>query len=129
MSKYRSSITFLYYDDYERAKKFYTSVLQLDCVMDQGFACVYQINPGSFLGCVKRNQGSIDSLNKGGALISLTVEDVESVYKEYQKAELPYLSELKLIESIPLKSFFFKDFEGYDFEVQEFLKKEDKEFF
>ncbi len=129
MINYSSSITFLYYKDYEKAKKFYKDILKLELVMDQGFASVYKINPNSFIGCVKKQEGSIDSSNKGGTLISLTVENVEKLFKVFQTYDLPFLSGLKVIERIPLKSFFFKDYEGYDFEIQEFLKKEDKELF
>lgn len=129
MSRYSSTITFLYYSDYDKAKMFYEEVLKLEMVMDQGFATVYKINDSSFVGCVKKNDGSIDSSNKGGALISLTVDNVDERYLEFKEYDLPFISELKVIESIPLKSFFFKDYEGYDFEIQQFIKKEDKELF
>lgn len=129
MSRYSSSITFLYYKEFELAKSFFQEVLKLEKIMDQGFACVYKINDKAFIGCVKKKEGSIDSSNKGGALVSLTVDDVETLYNEFQKYNLPYLSDLSIIERIPLKSFFFKDYEGYDYEIQEFIKKEDKELF
>ena len=129
MSKYSSSISFLYYKNFEKAKLFFEEILGLDLVMDQGFAKVYRISNTSFVGCVKKTEGSIDSTNRGGSLISLCTHDVEFEYDRIKKYRLPYLSDLKEIERIPLKSFFFKDFEGYDFEIQEFLKKEDKELF
>lgn len=129
MSHYSSAITFLYYEDYDKAKEFYEDILKLELVMDQGFAAVYKINENSFIGCVKKQEGSIDGSNKGGALISLTVDNVDELYPIFQTYNLPFISKLKVIERIPLKSFFFKDFEGYDFEIQEFIKKEDKELF
>lgn len=129
MSRYSSTITFLYYNDFDKAKMFYRDILKLELVMDQGFALVYKINDHSFIGCVKKQEGSIDATNKGGALISLTVDNVDKVYKEFLEYKLPYISGCKVIDKIPLKSFFFKDFEGYDFEIQEFIKKEDKELF
>ncbi len=123
---FTSGITFLYYTDFEKAVYFFEKVLQLKLVMDQGFARVYQIQNQSYLGCVKKQEGSISSDNKGGALISINTTDVDQAYHHVTKFDLPYISERKIIESIPLKSFFFKDFEGYDFEIQEFLKEEDK---
>ncbi|AIO18559.1 Glyoxalase-like domain protein [Candidatus Izimaplasma bacterium HR1] len=129
MKKYSSLITFLYYKDFQKAKMVYEDILELELVMDQGFAKVYKINDNAFVGCVKKHEGSIDSTNRGGALISLTVDDVEDLYNQFKGYDLPYISELSIIERIPLKSFFFKDFEGYDFEIQEFIKKEDKELF
>jgi len=129
MSKYSSSISFLYYKNFEKAKLFFEEILGLELVMDQGFAKVYRISASSFVGCVKKSEGSIDSSNRGGTLISLSTDNVEKEYERIKNYRLPYLSELEVIDRIPLKSFFFKDFEGYDFEIQEFLKKEDKELF
>ena len=129
MNKYSSQITFLYYDDMEKANLFFETILGLELVMDQGFAKVYETTNNSFIGSVEKREGSIDSSNKGGALFSLTVDDVIPYYEHIKKFDLPYLSEVEVIDNIPLKSFFFKDFEGYDFEIQEFLKKSDKELF
>ena len=129
MINYTSGITFLYYKDFEQASMFFKDVLELEEVMDQGWAKVFRISNSSFIGCVKKQDGSIESVNKGGALISLTVEDAEQAYDKIKTHKLPQITELKVIESIPLKSFFFKDYEGYDFEIQEFIKLEDKELF
>ncbi len=126
---YTSSINFLYYRNFEKAIIFFEDVLRLELVMDQGFARVYKIAGDSFIGCVRKSEGSIDSSNKGGTLVSINTTNVEAEYQHVCKFKLPYLSEIKLIDKIPLKSFFFKDFEGYDFEIQEFLKKSDKELF
>ncbi len=129
MNNYTSAMTFLYYKDFDKAIYFFEEVLRLKLVMDQGFARVYQVAKNSFLGCVKKEEGSITSENKGGALVSLNTSDVNSDFEHVSKFDLPYISEVKLIEQIPLRSFFFKDYEGYDFEIQEFVKKEDKDFF
>lgn len=129
MNRYSSGITFLYYKNFEKAKLFFEEILNLELVMDQGFAKVYKISGSSFIGCVKKSEGSIDTKHSGGTLISLTSRNVEIEFERIRKYRLPFVSELKVIEKIPLKSFFFKDFEGHDFEIQEFLKKEDKDSF
>lgn len=129
MNRYSSGITFLYYKNFEKAKLFFEEILKLELVMDQGFAKVYKASGSSFIGCVKKGEGTINSKNQGGTLISLTTRDVDAEFERIKKYRLPYISELEIIEKIPLKSFFFKDFEGYDFEIQEFLKKEDREIF
>jgi len=129
VSNFSSSIIFLYYQDFTKAIFFFEKILKLDLVMDQGFARVYRAGGDSFLGCVQKREGSIESSNRGGALISLNVDNVDKEYLRFKEFDLPYISDLKIIEQIPLKSFFFKDYEGYDFEIQEFLKKEDKEMF
>jgi predicted enzyme related to lactoylglutathione lyase len=126
MDLYSSSITFLYYDNYEKAIFFFEKVLRLSLVMDQGWARVYKVSNGSFLGMVKKEDGSIQVSNKGGALFSMNALDLEECYDHIKSFQLNYLTEINVIESIPLKSFFFKDFEGYDFEIQEFLDVKDK---
>ena len=129
MNNYSSSITFLYYEDYEKAITFFEKVLRLDLVMDQEWARVYKISNGSFLGMVQKKDGSLEVTNKGGALISLNAIDLDECYTHIKGFNLDYTSEVNIIESIPLRSFFFKDFEGYDFEIQEFLNIEDRKIF
>ena len=129
MSEYRSSITFLYYKDFDKGCTFIEEVLNLKLVMDQGFAKVYQISETSFLGAVKKEDGSIESDYKGGTLVSLNTTDVESEYERIKSLEVKDLSELKFFEQIPLKSFFFKDEENHDFEIEQFLNEDDLKLF
>ena len=123
-----SQITFLYYKDYESGCNFLEEVLQLESVLDQGWAKVFKTSAGAFIGAVKASDGSIDSQKKGGSLISLTVDDV-TLYYDWFKGKVNELSEIKYFEDIGLRSFFFKCPEGYDFEIQEFLKADLKELF
>jgi predicted enzyme related to lactoylglutathione lyase len=123
-----SQITFLYYNDYDKGCHFLEHILGLEPVFDPGWAKVYKSAAGAFIGAVKASDGSIDSTKKGGTLISLTVDDVDKYYEGY-KGKVDSLSEIKHFDDIGLRSFFFKDPEGYDFEIQEFLKSELKELF
>ena len=124
--KYSSAITFLYYKDFSYGVEFVEQVLQLDLVMDQGFARVYQVNEKSFLGIVQENDSSDVP---GSTLFSLATTKVEEEYKRVRKMEVYKLTEIKFFEQIPLKSFFFDDLEGHKFEIQQFMKKEDQEQF
>lgn len=56
----------------------------------------------------------------GGILISLTVNNLEGLYEIYKNRALTNLSEIRHLEDIGLKPFFFKGPESYDFEIQEF---------
>lgn len=129
MERFDSSITFLYYKDFEKGCTFIEEVLGLNIVMDQGFAKVYKVNDTSYLGAVKGKQGSIEGEYKGGTLFSLNTKDVNEEYDRLSKLDVIGLTEIKFFEDIPLKSFFFKDDEGHDFEIQQFiLDKDIKEF-
>ncbi len=124
--KYSSGITFLYYKDFSYGVDFVEDVLQLELVMDQGFARVYQVNEKSFLGIVQEKDASDVP---GSTLFSMTTNKVEEEYKRVRKLEVYKLTELKHFEQIPLKSFFFDDLEGHKFEIQQFLKQEDQDRF
>ena len=115
---YTSLITFLYFEDVDYGNYFVKEVLQLEEIMDQGFAKVFKINEAAHLGIVtKENRALI----KEDTLISLTVQDVDKAYKNINKEALYNITEIKFFESIPLRSFFFEDKEGHHYEIQQFL--------
>jgi len=122
MFKYSSNITFLYYNDLEYASRFVEEVLKLKITMDQGWARVYQINKTSFLGIVSLSE---EKEYKGNTLVSFNTRNVEKEYERVSKLNVFSLTEIKYFEKIPLKSFFFKDNEGHDFEIQEFINPND----
>lgn len=120
--KYSSAITFLSYEDFSYGINFIENVLQLDLVLDQGFARVYGVNQKAFLGIVQKRDNDEVS---GSTLFSLSTRNVESEYKRVRQLRVYNLTEIKHFESIPLKSFFFDDIEGHKFEIQQFLNEED----
>ncbi len=124
--QYTSSITFLYYHDFEYGKDFIENVLQLELVMDQGFARVYKVNEKAFLGMVQAKDSTEVS---GSTLFSLTSPSVSEEHARVKELPVFDLTEMKYFDSIPLKSFFFDDKEGHKFEIQEFLSETDKQKF
>lgn len=123
---YPSSIVFVYYNDLEYGHKFFTEVLRLEEVMDQGFAKVYKISETSFAGIVQLKE-SIEY--KGNTLLSLNTLNVHEEHKRVQELDVYSLTDIQTIESIPLDSFFFKDKEGHDFEIQQFTSVENLKLF
>lgn len=124
-----SQITFLYFRDFPRACRFFEEVLQLETAYDPGWARVFRTGTDAFIGAVDVSQGSITVQERGGMLISLTVDDVEGWYERLLPWKLESMSEIKEIADVGLQSFFFKGPEGYDFEIQEFTLPELKELF
>lgn len=123
-----SQITFLYFKDFDTGCDFLENTLGLELVFDPGWAKVYRTYNKAFIGAVQAKDGSIDSTSKGGTLISLTVDDVMVYFNRYQ-GQLDQMTEIKYFDDIGLRSFFFKGPEGYDFEIQEFLKDDLKALF
>jgi hypothetical protein len=123
MFRYSSNVTFIYYNDLEYGSNFIENILELPLVMDQGFARVYQINKTSFLGIVQLK----DKIKyTGNTLVSLNTDDVRKEHTRVSKFDVKGLTKIQHMNQIPLDSFFFKDKEGHDFEIQQFLKKEDQ---
>ncbi|PAT02250.1 hypothetical protein CI105_02590 [Candidatus Izimaplasma bacterium ZiA1] len=118
---FTSSITFLYFEDYENATNFFEDTLELKMVSDKEFAKIYCIGKASYIGIVKKASGSV----KERVLISINTNNVSKTYDRLSKYDLNQ-TKINIIEQIPLKSFFFKGPENYDFEIQEFINKEDK---
>jgi len=119
---YSSNITFLYYNDFEYGCKFVEEIFNLTMVMDQGWAKVYQINKTSFLGIVQLSEATE---YQGNTLVSFNTRNVVKEHERVSKLEVFALTDIKHFEEIPLNSFFFKDAEGHDFEIQQFLSLED----
>jgi len=129
MSRPASSITFLYFDDLSAAKHFFGSVLELEMASDQGFAVIWRTGATGFIGAVDARKGSIPVRVRGGVLVSLNVCNVEEWHEKMTRVGVSELTPLKMHADIGLKSFFFKGPEGYDFEIQEFVRPEDRKVF
>ena len=124
-----SQITFLYFYDMPEARQFFLKTLGLEQVFDLDWVAIFRVSGNAFLGTVDASRASIKVIHRGGMLISLTVDDVDSWHKKIKKASLEHVTEVKSIEEIGLRSFFFKGPEGYDFEIQEFTNPALKKMF
>ncbi len=129
LAKPASSVTFLYFHDFPGAKEFFTSVLGLEQALDQKWAVIWRIGVTGFLGAVDAKMGSIPVTSRGGVLVSLNVHDVSAWHEKMKTAPVGNLTPIKDNVEIGLRSFFFQGPEGYDFEIQEFTRPEDRKVF
>mgnify|MGYP001179669644 CR=1 FL=1 len=121
MSEFTSQVTFMYFDDMEKATRFFEEILKLEKVYNPEWAAVYRVAEKAYIGAVDASRGSIESKIRGGTLVSLTVDDVMSSYELLKDEELlTNVSEIREFEDIGVRSFFFKGPNGYDFEIQQF---------
>jgi len=123
MYRYSSNITFIYYNSLEYGSFFMENVLDLELIMDQGFAKVYRVNETAFVGIVQLTKATV---YRGNTLLSLNTDDCLKEYKRVSKLECYSLTDIQRLDQIPLDSFFFKDEEGHDFEIQQFLSEKDQ---
>jgi hypothetical protein len=123
MSHYTSQITFLYYQDLSYGEYVMKTVLDLQVIMDQGFAQIYQVGKDSFLGIVSTTD---PNHHPGHSLVSLNTLALQDEYERIQQYDVKYLTKILYHKDIPLHSFFFQDQEGHRFEIQMFERVEDQ---
>ncbi|MDL2225981.1 VOC family protein [Eubacteriales bacterium OttesenSCG-928-M02] len=116
-----SQITFLYFADLDAAIPFFEEILGLTKAMDEGWCKVWQVAEKAFLGGVDVSHGSVAVKERSGTLISITVPDVDAAYEELVQKGVAIEKQPHTSSRIPLRSFFIKGPEGYDFEIQQFL--------
>ena len=74
--KLSSQITFLYFKDLKGPAHFFEEILTLEKIDDQGFARIYKIAGGAFIGIVDESKGHCDAPTEKNTLITLVTDDV-----------------------------------------------------
>jgi lactoylglutathione lyase len=121
-----AAIMVLNYEDLEAGGRFYRDILGLPLVEDQGWAKVYRICPGAFVGLVSTRGTPLSRPVGTGALLSITVESVDDVDAWHERLrEIPEIEITRrpsMVADIPVYSFFFTDPGGHRVEVQTFTE-------
>jgi predicted enzyme related to lactoylglutathione lyase len=116
-----SQITFLYFKELAGPAHFFEEVLGLQKVDDQGFARIYRISGGAFIGIVDEAQGYCDAPAAKNVLITLVTDDVHQWYERLQAAGIAIDAAPAIHEKANVEGFFFEGPGGYAFEIQKFL--------
>ena len=122
--KLSSQITFLYFKELTEPAHFFEEILQLPKVDDQGFARIYKISGGAFIGIVDVAQGYCDAPTAKNVLITLVTEDVHQWYARLKDAGVAIDAPPAIHEKANIEGFFFEGPGGYAFEIQKFLNPE-----
>jgi predicted enzyme related to lactoylglutathione lyase len=116
-------VTFLYFDDFEGAAKFYGQTLGLQSTLDLDWVKIYQLSPTSSVGLVNATQGTHRPSDSKPVMVSLVVEDVDGWYEFLKGRGVDIPSPPKDSARSGVRSFGFKDPEGYTLEVFAWLDK------
>ena len=122
--QFSSQITFLYFDELDEATQFFEETLNLTKVDDQGFAKIYRISGGAFLGIVDASQGYCRAPSEQNTLITLVTDDVHQWYQHLKSRGVKIDAPPKHQAKANVECFFFEGPGGYAFEVQKFLNPE-----
>jgi len=120
MLKIDGLITFLYYEDLEKATKFYKDVMGLTVVIDQGFAKIFKLSENAHIGLVDGKKGSIRPSKDKPVMVTVVVPEVDTWYKHFKKLGVTTISEPHDENDLKLRQFMLKDPEGYIIEIQHF---------
>jgi len=122
--KLSSQITFLYFKELTGPAHFFEEILQLQKVDDQGFARIYRISGGAFIGIVDEANGYCNSPSEKNVLITLVTEDVHPWYERLKDAGVAIAAAPAVQAKANVECFFFEGPGGYAFEIQKFLNPE-----
>ncbi len=116
-------VTFLYYEDLERAGQFYGETLGLKITLDLDWVKMYETSPGSVVGLVSATGGAHRPSKDKPVMVSLVVEDADVWYAYLKKQGVDVPNPPKDSTKVNVRAFGFKDPEGYTLEVFQWLEK------
>jgi hypothetical protein len=119
-----SQITFLYFKELTEPGRFFEEILKLEKVDDQGFARIYKISGGAFIGIVDEANGYGKAATEKNVLITLVTEDVHPWYERLKEAGIAIAAPPAIHSKANVECFFFEGPGGYAFEIQRFLNPE-----
>lgn len=100
-----------------RTKKFYSDVLGLQLVRDQGTCLIFRVTGSAFLGFCEH----IEPIAPGRRIIlTLISDDVDGWYSELMGKKVEIVEPPKANPKYQIYHFFLKDPDGYWVEIQRF---------
>lgn len=107
-------LVFLPVGDLERAREFYSAVVGLELVRDQGSCLIFRVASGGFLGVCDHLAGG-----SGDVITTLVAEDVDAVCKRLSAAGVD-VDGPRRNDRFGIYHAFFSDPDGNRLEVQRF---------
>ncbi len=127
--KFSSQITFLYFKSLTEPTHFFEEILKLQKIDDQGFARIYQLAGGAFIGIVDEASGYCDAPAEKNVLITMVTEDVYGWYERLKGAGVAIDTPPAVQAKANVECFFFEGPGGYAFEIQRFLNPKTAAYF
>lgn len=117
-----SQITFLYTDDMAASVRFYEDVLGFRLWLDQTTCRIYQVAGGAFVGVCQTGQGEAQQRGpQANVIVTLVTDAVDAWYTHLVAQGVMFEKAPSLNERYGIYNCFFRDPNGYLFEIQRFL--------
>ena len=118
----KATITWLYYQDLERASRFWQEVIGCPQVVDQGFAKILPTSYSGFIGPVRAGDGLHPYTEQKGVTVSLFTDTVDEWFAYLQQQPAFALQhETVILEMDRVRDFLGFDPEGYFIEFDAFI--------
>ncbi|MBT5874738.1 MAG: VOC family protein [Candidatus Latescibacteria bacterium] len=120
---------FLYYEDLDRATKFYTETLGMKLVLDYGFAKMVQASPTGFLTLVDHTKGMHSAEEPKTVALALVMDEsqIDGWWEYMRKQDVEFLHEYSPKEGRAHNAFVVVDPEGYYLEFEVFHEHPENE--
>ncbi|MAT44492.1 MAG: glyoxalase [Anaerolineaceae bacterium] len=118
MINIHQQITFLPTNKFTEMEAFYSGLLSLKKVLDQGDCIIFKTTDSSYIGFCEREL----ELGSNRIILTLVTDQVDEFYEQLQKKSVQCESKPCLNEKYAIYHFFVKDPNGYLVEIQQFVK-------
>jgi len=113
-------ITFLYYEDLDRAAKFYGEVMGFELTTDQRWSKIFKVAENAYVGCVDGSVGYHKPNPTYPVMLTVVVDDPDAWYEHFKAQGVETLNEPHDDTELNLRIFLLEDPEGYVIEIQKF---------
>ena len=110
-------ITFLYVEDLEASDRFYSGILGLPLLVDQGSCRIFLVAADAYLGVCERSGRA----SPEGLIITLVSEEVDAWHDRLTALGVPAEQEPRQNDHYGVYHAFYRDPDGYLVEIQRFL--------
>ena len=111
------NITFTYTEDLDKASRFFSEVMELELVVDQGACHIFRMNATAFIGvwCLPDRPSE-----KTGVTITLVSNDVDAWYEFLTEKGIEFVKRPSYSNEFGVYSSLFESPHGYRIEIQHF---------
>jgi hypothetical protein len=126
LPRIQKQVTFLYFNDLDRAAAFYGTILKLPKTFDQGWVKIFELSPTSSVGLVDAIHGAHKPASEKPVMLSLvmaTAGEVDRWYAYLRGKAVEVREPPRDSDRVPVHAFEFNDPEGHSLEVFAWLAR------
>lgn len=112
------NITFIYFNDLQKAMRFYEDVMGFELLIDQGWCKIYQSSVTGCVGLVDGARGHHKASETKPIILCFRVPDVDAWYAYLKEKGVEITHDIKTNPELKIRAFLTRDPEGHTVEIQ-----------